>query len=110
MPSPITESTPDPKRTTLLQVDDLQKILVTSLAKALYMDESDVNAESAFIDMGLDSIVGVEWVKAINDQFETSIMATAVYDYTNLHEFSRSLKKIIRNKEDEKIQGVEMAD
>ncbi len=110
VPSPTTESTSDPKRKTTLQVDDLQKMLVTSLAQALYMDESDVNAESAFIDMGLDSIVGVEWVKAINDQFETSIIATAVYDYTNLHEFSRYLEKIIRNREEEKIQGIEMAD
>jgi len=109
-PSPIMENSSDSKTTMFLQANDLQKMLVTSLAKALYMDESDVNAESAFIDMGLDSIVGVEWVKAINDQFKTSIMATAVYDYTNLHEFSRYLERIIRNREEEKIQGVEMAD
>jgi len=106
----ITENTPDSKSPTLFQADALQKMLVTSLSKALYMDESDVNVESPFIDMGLDSIVGVEWVKAINDQFNTSIIATAVYDYTNLYEFSRYLEKVIRTGKAEKTPGVEMAD
>ena len=106
----IIESIPNVENVTSLRADDLQAMLVTSLAKALYMDESDVNTESAFIDMGLDSIVGVEWVKEINDQFDVSIVATVVYDYTNIHAFSRYLEKVISNRDTEKTLGVAMVD
>lgn len=76
---------------------ELKNELVMSLAKALYMDECDVSMESTFTDMGLDSIVGVEWVQAINKKFGTAIAATAVYDYTNVSEFSDYLKNVIQN-------------
>jgi len=107
--SSMVENTPDLKHTMLPKSDELQKSLITSLSKALYMNECDVNIESAFIDMGLDSIVGVEWIKVINDQFNTSLLATAVYDYSNLREFSCYLEKILKNKKKEEIPGVEMA-
>src|SRR5262249_54269676 len=44
-----------------------------------------------FTEFGLDSIVGVEWVKAINKQFGTAIAATRVYDYPNVRELAAFL-------------------
>ncbi|HHI92460.1 MAG TPA: SDR family NAD(P)-dependent oxidoreductase [Gammaproteobacteria bacterium] len=106
----LSKKSPESDNVIIPKVDDLQKLLAISLAKALYMDESDINIELPFIDMGLDSIVGVEWIKVINDQFNTSILATAVYDHTNLREFSRYLEKVIKNKVSETSSGVEMVD
>ncbi|NOZ52779.1 MAG: SDR family NAD(P)-dependent oxidoreductase [Gammaproteobacteria bacterium] len=108
--SAMLENYSDSKGVSIFQTGELQKVLAKSLSEALYMDENDVNSESSFIDMGLDSIVGVEWIKAINDQFDTSISATAVYDYTNLYDFAHYLEKIIKNKTEEKLPQVEMAD
>ena len=67
---------------------DLQQQLKTSLAKALYMQSSDIDLEKSFIDLGLDSIVGVEWVSAINKQYRLEISATRVYDYSNIQSLS----------------------
>ena len=54
------------------------------MADALYMDIADVNADKAFTDLGLDSIVGVEWVREINATYRTNITATKVYDYATV--------------------------
>ncbi|MCP5002909.1 MAG: hypothetical protein GY941_03015, partial [Planctomycetes bacterium] len=73
--------------------------LKASLAKALYMKESDIDEGKPFIDMGLDSIVGVEWIKAINQEFKTNINATIVYDYPTIKELAYFLYKGISNNE-----------
>ena len=76
----------------------LQNELVNSLAKALYMNESDVDVNAQFTDMGLDSIVGVEWVQLVNAKFGTTILATSVYDYSNIVAFSHYLKNVLEEK------------
>jgi len=71
----------------------LQQQLIISLAKALYMDISDIDVDKSFVDLGLDSIVGVEWVNAINKQYGLTISATKVYDYSNIKELTTFLMK-----------------
>ncbi|KZE65577.1 polyketide synthase, partial [Paenibacillus jamilae] len=76
-----------------IRVDALEKELIESLAKSLSMDKRDIGRDDKFIDMGLDSIIGVEWVQDVNKRFGTAISATRVYDYPNIEEFSRYLAK-----------------
>jgi len=78
-------------------VETLQEELATSLAEALYMKQSDVDMDANFIDMGLDSIIGVEWIQAVNKQYGITIMATKVYDYPNIREFAGFLEKELNN-------------
>ncbi len=76
-----------------LPVETLQKELIGSLAKALYMEQSDVDIDKPFIDMGLDSIVGVEWVRAINDKYKLNITTTKIYTYPSIQELAVFLEK-----------------
>lgn len=71
----------------------LQEELTRSLAEALCMDRSDVNVDDKFIDLGLDSIIGAEWIQTINKQYGTAIAASKVYDYPSIHEFAEFLEK-----------------
>ncbi|GMQ63945.1 SDR family NAD(P)-dependent oxidoreductase [Vallitalea maricola] len=80
-------------------IEVLTEELGDSLAKVLAMKINDIDNESQFIDMGLDSIIGVEWVKIINKQYGTSIKATKLYDYPTINEFAKFMVKIINNKE-----------
>ncbi|UJF34778.1 acyl carrier protein [Paenibacillus hexagrammi] len=57
------------------------------------MKLSDVDIDAKFTDMGLDSIIGVEWIQTINKQYGLSIAATRVYDYPTIRELSALLKK-----------------
>jgi acyl transferase domain-containing protein/acyl carrier protein len=64
--------------------EDVQAFLKRTLAQALYLDEAGIDDDRSFVDLGLDSIVGVEWVKSINKGLGLDIAATRVYDYTTI--------------------------
>ncbi|PEU20472.1 hypothetical protein CN526_28270, partial [Bacillus wiedmannii] len=74
-------------------VKSLQKELVMSLAEILYMEHSDIDIDRQFIDMGMDSIIGVEWIKAINIQYGVSIKATKIYAYPTIRDFAEFLQE-----------------
>jgi len=79
-----------------LSKDMLQQQLQISLAEAIYMDTAEVDIEKSFVDLGLDSIIGVEWVNAINKQYGLAISATRVYDYSNVKELASFLEKELK--------------
>ncbi|MCP5005949.1 MAG: polyketide synthase of type I, partial [Planctomycetes bacterium] len=59
------------------------------LAEELNMKEEDVEDDARFVDLGLDSITGVTWVRKINKTYGTSIAATKIYNYPTLFELSK---------------------
>ncbi|WP_425263944.1 thioesterase domain-containing protein [Thermoflavimicrobium dichotomicum] len=77
--------------------------LMRGLADTLSMNPSDIDADSKFIDLGLDSITGVEWIQAINREYGTSIPASKVYDYPSIREFAHFLQKELTKQEGEDV-------
>ncbi|MCG7409129.1 acyl carrier protein [Paenibacillus sp. ACRRX] len=73
------------------QMGSLLQELTETLAEALYLTIDKVDTEVKFIDLGLDSIVGVEWLRAVNRQYGTTVTATKLYDYPTLREFATYL-------------------
>src|SRR5207247_8004441 len=67
--------------------------LKTLLAHELQMREEDVDENAQFVDLGLDSIGGVMWIRKINETYHTSIEATKIYSYPTLTELSRHVKQ-----------------
>jgi acyl carrier protein len=67
--------------------------LKTLLANELQMRESDVDENIEFVDLGLDSISGVTWIRKINEKYQTAIEATKVYSYPTLAQLARYVKK-----------------
>ena len=67
--------------------------LKTLLADELHMRESDIEEDVEFIDLGLDSISGVTWLRRVNEKYHTSIEATKVYSYPTLTHLSRYVKE-----------------
>ncbi|SFJ92686.1 acyl carrier protein, partial [Thermoflavimicrobium dichotomicum] len=91
------ESESEWKSAPLIQEDSLQEELQAMLAAILNMNPSDIDPDDTFIDMGLDSITGVEWIQAINKKYGTSITATKVYDYSNVRKFTQFLRGELGN-------------
>jgi aryl carrier-like protein len=52
-----------------------------------------VALEKPFIDLGLDSIVAAEWVRALNARYGINITVSRVYDYPNIVAFAGFLKR-----------------
>jgi len=63
---------------------DLESELSLSLASALFMDVTEIDREKPFLEMGMDSIVGVEWMKTLNTRYGLSLVATKLYDYPTI--------------------------
>ena len=66
--------------------------LKTLLANELQMRESEIDDHAQFIDMGLDSVAGVTWIRKINEKYGTSIEATKVYSHPTLAELSHHVE------------------
>ncbi|NVO12315.1 MAG: polyketide synthase dehydratase domain-containing protein, partial [Bacteroidales bacterium] len=63
------------------------------LAQELQMQEHEIDEDTKFVDLGLDSITSVIWIRKINEKYKTSIEATKVYSYPNLTTLSRYVKE-----------------
>ncbi|WFE15879.1 type I polyketide synthase [Bacillus atrophaeus] len=95
----------EPQRS--LSAEVLCDELTASLAEVLYMDQHEVDPDETFIDIGMDSITGLEWIKAINKQYGTSLVVTKVYDYPTIRDFAAFLKsELSKQAEGEKTAGV----
>ena len=72
--------------------DDLLTELSAGLAQALYLAEDEVDPDVGFTDLGLDSIIGVEWVKVINRRYGLSLAATKLYDHPTVRELATAIR------------------
>lgn len=71
--------------------DDLisiQQALRNMLAKELHMSTDAIDDNVPFVDIGLDSITGVMWIREINKIYGLTINATKIYNYPTLALFS----------------------
>lgn len=88
-----------PKRTVqpasrpAVSAEKVSAVLTESLADVLYMDADDIDADDTFIDIGMDSITGLEWIKVVNKTYGTSLTVTKVYDYPTIRQFAAFLQK-----------------
>ena len=90
--------------------EELVVDLVSSLTEALNMKPGDIDVDAKFTDLGLDSIIGVEWIRAVNKSYGLSIAATKVYDYPTIHEFAGFLEgELINHKGGQLRQSLEQS-
>ncbi|MFH9613918.1 SDR family NAD(P)-dependent oxidoreductase [Streptomyces pratensis] len=73
----------------------LREELRAGLAAVLFLSESEVDLRRNFVELGLDSIIGVEWVKSINKAYGTSLTATRLYDYPSVVELAAYVEQLI---------------
>ena len=73
--------------------DTLRQELAASLAEALFLEPEDVALDRPFIDLGLDSIVAAEWVRALNPRYGINITVTKVYDHPTILAFAAFLRR-----------------
>ncbi|WP_191889189.1 acyl carrier protein, partial [Streptomyces mutabilis] len=71
--------------------EELLAALQVSLARELFVEVDEVDVDRGFTELGLDSIVGVEWIGAVNKEFGTSVSTTKIYQYPNLRVFAEFL-------------------
>ncbi|MBD2610773.1 SDR family NAD(P)-dependent oxidoreductase [Nostoc punctiforme FACHB-252] len=86
---------PMPSNTELPSSPSILNILTESLAEELFMEATDIDEEAKFVDMGMDSITAVTWIRKINQLFGCSLPATDVYKYPTLSDFARNIEQTV---------------
>lgn len=77
---------------------DVAAVLKALLADELHMAETEIDEEAQFVDLGLDSIYGVTWIRKINEKYALTIDAIKVYSYPTLAEFARYVQQELAKK------------
>ena len=86
-----------------LDINKVQESLKQLLANALYLEISEINYHQKFIDLGLDSVVGVEWIANINQKYGLNIKATKLYDYPTLVDLTNYIVQILEKSQKEGV-------
>src|SRR5439155_595753 len=74
---------------------EITAMLKELLAQELQMPIEQVDEDTQFTDLGLDSITGVTWIRKVNEKYQTSILATKVYSFPTLNQFSSYVEEQI---------------
>lgn len=70
-------------------IDDVKKIL----ADILFCDVSKINVNTNFVDLGLDSILSVEFVKTLNNKLGSKLNTVLIYDYSTVEKLAQYLSE-----------------
>jgi polyketide synthase PksN len=100
----VLESPPVPALRTI-SAEDLESALTASLSAILFVKRSEIDLAKNFVDLGLDSIIGVEWIQALNNEYGLSMPASRIYSFPTMREFS----KFVRKELDERPQAAPKA-
>ncbi|MFI6099276.1 beta-ketoacyl synthase N-terminal-like domain-containing protein [Lentzea sp. NPDC051213] len=82
-PSPVRETAPQvaPAAPVAAPAGPIDSVLTEMLSSVLYLGPGELDPERSFQDLGVDSILGVEFVRAVNGRFGLEVKATSLYDH-----------------------------
>ncbi|MCS1407954.1 MAG: Polyketide synthase PksL [Verrucomicrobia subdivision 3 bacterium] len=69
-------------------VEGVREALRGLLAEELRLGAAAIDDEAVFVDLGLDSVTGVTWLRSINRRYGLSVAASALYDHPTLNRFA----------------------
>jgi acyl transferase domain-containing protein/enoyl-CoA hydratase/carnithine racemase/aryl carrier-like protein/SAM-dependent methyltransferase len=81
-----------------IDADGIAEVLRSMLANELQMRAEDVDEDTQFVDLGLDSITGVTWIRKVNAEYGTKIEATKVYSHPTLRQFRHFVVALVTAK------------
>ncbi|MBN2532033.1 MAG: SDR family NAD(P)-dependent oxidoreductase [Spirochaetales bacterium] len=73
----------------MISEDTIKAKIKELLAKVLFMQPQTVDENKQFVDLGLDSVLGVEFINKLNKIYNTSIEASKLYDYSTAVELAK---------------------
>lgn len=63
--------------------------VISALAKVLYVDDQTLDPDAVFTESGLDSILAVEFMGEVKEEFGLSLMVATLYEHDTPRKFAR---------------------
>jgi len=83
-----------------LDLDVIQRDLKILVSKYLHLEESEIEPGKKFVDMGLDSVFGVDLVQKLNRHYGLNIRPIRLYDYPNIVELAKFIHRELKDESD----------
>jgi len=96
--APVSAPAPAPAREALV-LPEVVASLKLLLARELHLEEDELDENTQYTDLGLDSITGVTWIRKVNEKYGLSLDATIVYSYPTLTKLGRHVKEEVENRD-----------
>ncbi len=74
-------------------VDHVRQLITNKLSEALRLDASLIVSDSPFADYGVDSIVGVNFVRNISEALQIELETTSLFEYSTVDELTEYIQK-----------------
>ncbi|WP_394829330.1 SDR family NAD(P)-dependent oxidoreductase [Pendulispora albinea] len=99
-PAPALEIAPAPEKASPAPAPGVEarivRLLSEGIARALGRADADLDPEAPFTDYGVDSIILVELVNALNAQLGIELKTTALFDHPSVAELARFVSEEFR--------------
>ncbi|MCU1347148.1 MAG: Beta-ketoacyl synthase, partial [Acidobacteria bacterium] len=71
----------------------VRQIITRKLSEALRMDAARIRSDAPFADYGVDSIIGIDFVQAINGALQIQLEATSLFEHSTVEQLTRYILK-----------------
>jgi acyl transferase domain-containing protein/ubiquinone/menaquinone biosynthesis C-methylase UbiE len=86
--SPYSPHSPIPDVTNRMAEDYVKETIIEKLSASLKVDIDVIDADESFADFGLDSILGVEFIQAINQTLGIELKTISVFEYNSVNQLT----------------------
>src|SRR5215475_967568 len=76
-----------------MESDYIRRIITRNLSEALGMDAAMIRDDEPFADYGVDSIIGVNLVRTINQALQIELEATSLFEYSTVNQLTEYILK-----------------
>ncbi|MCY7297027.1 beta-ketoacyl synthase N-terminal-like domain-containing protein [Alteromonas sp. a30] len=78
-----------------VDANSLLEMLISTLAEQLGMDDDEIEPEQEFVELGVDSVVGVTWIRKINETYDLDVAVTKVYQYPTIEKLAKYILSLL---------------
>ena len=77
------------ERTEQMSNDYVRQIITEKLSDALRMDAAMIRSDAPFADYGVDSIIGVNYVRTISEALQIELETTSLFEYSTVDQLAQ---------------------
>jgi acyl transferase domain-containing protein/acyl carrier protein/SAM-dependent methyltransferase len=77
--------------TTQAHADYVRRVITAKLAEALRMDPATIQDDASLADYGVDSIIGVNLVRTINEALRIELETTSLFEYSTVDQLTQHI-------------------
>ncbi|HEX8617120.1 MAG TPA: SDR family NAD(P)-dependent oxidoreductase, partial [Thermoanaerobaculia bacterium] len=81
------------ERNDQMSLDHVRRLITENLAEALRMEVAAIRSDAPFADYGVDSIIGVNFVRTVSEALQIELETTSLFEYSTVDQLAEYIQK-----------------